>query len=230
MDFHNPHFPTMPYLGPVVKKTHIGCMAIWLALWLLACVPTDTARISLDERIYMDATIQWDGQGIKAVAQVYAEDSLGRRPYFLQDDIRLGGKTMEKSYQGHRGVYYQWQGPWQAAASILLAFQDLDGKEYEAEIPIPNPRLDGWPAEFRWTDLPEERFRTEGASLLCIDQQHKLQEWTPGMPAEDFRLDIGGMKVAKLFRRDSSYHLSGKLWLRYEVKSVSGWQECVWVE
>lgn len=194
-------------------------LLIWLLLGGYACVPTDTGVHNPDEKIYCDIKTQLNGsdQSVKSEVRFYVKDEESR-PYFLDDDVKMNGKIMEKKFIEHKGIFYSLVDKMKGNEGLVLSFTNLDDVKYDIELPVESIDLDGREG-MTIKDLKREELREE-ESFLLIDEKGKVFDFRGNKKVPD-EMTLDKMKLIKIVTNDSLYQLKDKLWIKYNTKSLS---------
>lgn len=186
-----------------------------LLLCYASCIPTDTARVNSDERIFCEMKSQHSSMdnSVKAEVSFYAQDSVSRRPYFLGKDVFFGSSPMIKKFVGNKGVFYTATQPKEKA---FLNFTNLDGKEYRIDIPekkVDEIKTGTYPLEeiLNWS-----KENTKGTILL--EKNGKLLELPISNKGSSL---LGEARLLQVEEQDSTYQLGGKMWIKHNHKFLS---------
>jgi hypothetical protein len=191
---------------------------IWLLIGGYACVPTDTGVHNPNENIYCDIVTQLNGNDdfVKSEVRFYVKDE-DLRPYFLEDDVMMDGKVMQKKFIDHKGVYYYSSHKMKGDKETTLSFTNLDDVKYDIEVPLElvNVRIG---EQMKMNDLRQEKLK-EGESLLLIDAKGKIFDIKRSKVID--KVALGKVQLIKTMTKDSLYQLKDKLWIKYNAKSLS---------
>ena len=190
----------------------------WLLIGGYACVPTDTGVHNPNEKIYCDIITQLNGndKSVKSEVRFYVKDEESR-PYFLEDDVMMDGKVMEKKFIAHKGIYYSLLHSIKGNKGLVLSFTNLDDVKYDVEVPLELVNMEVG-EQMKRKDLRQEK-QTKGESLLLIDSKGKIFDVKRSKVIN--QVDLGKVQLIKTVTKDSLYQLKDKLWVKYNAKSLS---------
>lgn len=185
-----------------------------------ACVSTDTSNINPKEKIFCDISTQLNGNdnSLKSEVRFYVKDSLDTRPYFLEAPVLVNGTEMDKKFIGHKGVYYTLTFILDDIDDVVFSFSNLDDKEYELVIPIVDvPKRDK--NNFSIKEILD--FKTkDNESYILVDAKNKMFE-IPNKKNNIEQMALGDAQLVHVIKKEKSYQLKDKLWVKYNSKSLS---------
>jgi len=191
---------------------------------LYSCVPTDTSRYNPNERIFCDISAQLNGndRSLKSEVRFYIKDTLDSRPYFIEKPIHMNELEMDKKFMGHKGIYYSMIHVMKNDNDLTFSFTNLDEKQYDINVPLSFDLLKGTSNSYTINEIANFKLKKD-ESIILIDSKNKIFDISE--KRQNIKgISLGDAQMVHIVTRDSTFQLKGKLWVKYNSKSLSSTQ------
>lgn len=214
---------------PIEKMEKVLLQYLLFILLLIGfngCVPTETALRNPNEKVYCDISTQVNGSNkiLKSEVKFYVQDSLGKRPYFLDQPVWMNGKEMNKKFIGHKGIYYSLIHELDKIEDLAFSFTNLDDVGYDVVVPT-EVVGSSWQATLSRSDILDIDLEEKG-TLVIVDANNKIHELS-NESNDTEGIELGNARMVQVVEKDSIYQLKGKLWVKYNSKSLSESKEII---